>query len=195
MPDLPDVREPVRRVAVSGAVSVGKTTLVKGLTDHLRQRFSQLDVLVIGNVSRDLVARGRVRADKESASEHYCLYVGEYLRRLLAAKADLVIHDRTLLDTLCYVVANGNASAEFVEMLEQIVRLYVRDIELYFYLPIELPIREDGMRLVDLTYRETVDRLLRANLDALCVDYKTVTGSPDERLDTVARWLTQKLAL
>ena len=185
----------MKRVAVSGAVSVGKTTLVAALSDHLHRHFSRLEVVVIGNVSRGLVAQGRVLADRESSPEHYCLYVAEYVRRLLSARADLVIHDRTLLDTLCYVIANGNASAEFVEMLEQIVRFYVRDIDLYLYLPIELPIREDGMRSADPAYREAVDGLLRSHLDRLGIDYKTITGPPEKRLDTAARWLVQTLKL
>jgi thymidylate kinase len=177
------------RLAVSGSFSVGKTSVVQGVLAQMKEQCPALRAVLIGNVSRDLAGQGRVLADKESSPEHYCLYVAEYIKRLMAAKGDLIIHDRTVLDTLCYVVANDNASPEFVEMLEQIVHLYICDIDLYLYIPIEIPVHEDGVRVVDAVYRTRIDLLLRLYFEKYAVDYQMLSGSLDKRIARAANLL------
>jgi hypothetical protein len=51
-----------------------------------------------------------------------------------------------------------------------------------FFLPIEFPLKGDGIRNEDEAYRETVDRELRKLLDRAEISYETVRGSPEKRL-------------
>lgn len=176
---------PATRIAFSGTFSVGKSTLCAGLAECLRHRYPDQPVAVIGNISRDLVKAGRVNANKGSSVEHYCLYVAEYLRRLREIDPDtaVVLHDRTLLDVLGYVLANGNAPSEFVEMLTEVAHAYVKSVDLYFYVPIEIPIHADGLRVNDEAYRKLVDAHIRQLLARLPAEPIPVTGSVEERVD------------
>lgn len=157
------------------------------LADSLAAGSNAPRVSIVGNVSRDLFRTGAAKPDNESLPDHYPLYVCEYFRRLRVCNADLIIHDRTLVDVLAYVEINGNASLSFREMLEELVHVYIRGIDRYFYTPIQFPIVHDSVRSTDAGYQSEIDRKIIEILNCLAPQYVTLRGSPDERLRTAVQ--------
>lgn len=182
------------RIAVSGSFSVGKTTVIKGIEQYFAAGYRN-DIITIGNISRDLVNSGKVKHDKGSEFYHYFLYISEYAKRLVDAKAAIVLHDRTLLDSMAYMITNGNIPPEFLEMLENLVRWYVKDIDVYFYIPIEIAITEDGVRSYDEQYRIDVDRKILEYLTRFFVNYVTLSGTVNQRMLLVKNTLDKHVKL
>ena len=174
-------RYPIR-VAVSGSFSTGKSTFCALLAEELLRTHRMHQVSVIGNISRDLIRSGRVHYDRESSLEDYFIYITEYIHRLRSIKADIIIHDRTLMDTLAYVSANENVPPQFIEMLREIVAWYLDGIKFYFYLPIEFPIISDGIRNNDNNYHIAIDSEIRKNFREFYPQFIELRGSPSERL-------------
>lgn len=168
------------RIAFSGSHRVGKSTLCRLLAEQLRADGSQ--VTLIGNIARDLRRCG-IGVDFQSSADDYPLYVAEYVRRLLLADGDYIIHDRTLIDSMAYITVNSNAPPNFMLMMKQLVAWYVRDIDLYFYVPIEFDLIEDDIaRLGGEEHRKRIDLLIRSQLTELRADFSMLTGTVNDRL-------------
>jgi GTPase SAR1 family protein len=170
------------RLAFSGSHGVGKTTLVAWLSDYFQANGKS--VTVIGGISRALALRG-VNIDVHSRTEDHYFYVAEYARQLLDAGGEIVINDRTLLDAYAYMRENEAPSRGFAEMMQQLMRWYVRDVDFYFYVPVEFPLIGDGIRSTDVGYQAVVDRAIQSLLVELRVRFVLVGGSLDDRKRTV----------
>jgi thymidylate kinase len=176
--------------AISGSFGVGKSTITKAIYSHLKNEHPEKRVFMIGDISRDLVLSGRVLHDRRSTLEHYFLYVAEYVRRLIPLEYDILIQDRTLLDTLSYIVINGNAPPEFIEMMEVLVKWYIMGIDSYFYIPIEFSIVEDGIRTIDSKYQQDIDAQIKHYLHQFNVPYRVLSGNISYRLEQALRWIS-----
>lgn len=171
------------RIAISGSFGVGKTTLSKELFQSLKAKYPNKKIALIDSIDRDLIREKCVSYDKKSAPEDYFIYVAEYVKRLISIKYDILVQDRTLLDVLAYAIANKNISDNFLEMMYQLVEWYTKDVDFYFYIPIEFQIEDDGIRTTDLEYQKMIDRLVKYYLDYFRMPYKTLSGNVDERLE------------
>lgn len=172
------------RIALSGAHGVGKTTLCDQLTYAFSDAFPNATIVRVGNISRDLIAQKKVKPDVNSSLDDYYVYIAEYVKRLLNANGEYILHDRTLIDAMAYICYNKNYPEHFWEMLVEVTKLYTSQIDIYFYIPIEFPLVPDGVRRIDEQYQRAIDNLIVNSLESLGVPYIELRGDLNHRIES-----------
>ncbi len=173
------------RLAFTGSHSTGKTTLI----NTLMQARPDLRVVAIKNVTRKIIERGFPLA-KDATVDSFVNYINDQLREERLAELtgfDVLLSDRTILDAIGYSTVNKQLSGNkipdyFIQMLHEIWRLEAKFYNLYIYCPVEFPMVEDGVRIIDEEYRNAVGKQIKKLLDEYEVNYITVTGSKEFRL-------------
>ena len=101
------------------------------------------------------------------------------------------ISDRGLTDVLAYTCYNMKDKGEKGEkLMDELMERFVKFQEtnsdvVYFYVPIEFDVVWDGFRSMDEEFRKEIDKNIKDLLDVMGVDYITLTGSVEERLETM----------
>ena len=173
------------RIAFSGAQGVGKSTICEQLKNKLISIKPNKNIAVIGNISRYLIKQYKINTDVKSNNEDYYLYIAEYIKRLLNTEADIIINDRTLLDSMAHQLYNNNASSNYYAMLREIVRWYLRDIDYYFYIPIQFEMDDDGVRYVDNHHQKEIDKMIMKLLKEFNVEYVVLHGNIENRINII----------
>lgn len=168
------------RVAVSGAHGVGKTTFCNDLAAAFKGRSKSVEVLT--NVSRDLHAEG-VAINEGTEESEYPLFLEKHLTNLFEkGESEYIIHDRTMVDTVSYAIANGNLHQRWISFLLKATPHLLTGVDRYFYIPIEFEIEDDGLRATGKEYQISVDRAVVDILQKCRPDAITLTGSREERV-------------
>lgn len=179
------------RIAISGAQGVGKSTLCEYLTINLTTIYPTKTIETIGNISRDLAKRLGVSIDTKSTIEDYYLYNTEYIKRLINNNADIIIHDRTLLDSMAYQLYNNNAPSNYYTMLRELVRWYIIDISYYFYIPIQFEMEDDGIRHLDKQHQKEIAAIILSLLSDYKVKYSVIQGTIQNRINAIVEELDE----
>ena len=96
-----------------------------------------------------------------------------------------------LIDVMAYagwVLDNQPRTKEFylwdecVRLAERRLRTSYSDV---FYLPIEFPIVLDGLRPDDPAFQKDIDERILGLLRAHDIEYETITGGVDERIEKI----------
>lgn len=173
------------RIAITGAQGVGKSTVCELLKKKIELFWPNNKCSIIGNISRSLLKRKLVQSDTKSTIEDYYLYNTEYIKGLLNTDSDIIIHDRTLLDSLAYQLFNNNASPRYYSMIKEITKWYILGIDYYYVLPIEIPIEDDGVRNLSYEYQDNINRLMISLLHDYHIDWREVRGTVEERVNEI----------
>ena len=166
----------VLRIVVTGSHSVGKSSLVHDLHRALKQRGV-----------RSVIAEEPIRKLEEKLrgldrlSLYLCL-AGEHFARLETGDVDCCLYDRGLLDLLVYTRLEGPGNPHFEEMLTQVLKWYAVFIDLFFYLPIEIPLTQDRRRPVNENYRIRVDEAIQNVAAEAGIKLITIRGGRSERV-------------
>jgi len=171
------------RLSISGAHSVGKSTLAKTLIEHYSKKYI---VAEIREVARQLIQSG-FRMSQDITEYGIVNYINEYLRLERVLNGDFLISDRSLIDLLSYISVNSSTKvrSNFISLVEEIVYLETAKYDLFVYVPIEIPLEEDGVRPSDLIYREKIDHKIRELLDIYNTSWISVSGTNEERTKIV----------
>lgn len=173
------------RVSISGSHSVGKTTLAKPIVDYFSAKYT---VEEIKEVARYLIKKG-FKMSQDITEYGVVHYIHEYLRQERRFAGDILISDRSLIDLLAYISVNESRKIRttFLSLVEEIVYLESNFFDLYLYIPVEIPLAEDGVRPVDLRYRNLVDEKIQEILVTYDLPWIKVSGSIDERKNIVVK--------
>ena len=170
-----------RRIAIVGSFSTGKTTLAEALADRL-------NLPLLPEVAREVVELG-FKLDKDATPETEALiFLRQYNNELSTAE---FVGDRSLIDVMAYagwVLDNQERTKEFYlwdECVKLAERRLRRSYSHVFYLPIEFPIVLDGLRPDDPEFQQDIDRRVLSLLHANDIDYFTLKGSVEERLEQI----------
>jgi predicted ATPase len=177
----------MKTIVVTGTHAVGKTVLCNRLAEALS---NETDVKKIPEMARILIARGISLNDK--ASEFGIVsYIAEYLKYMRETKATVVISDRSVFDLFAYISVSRADSVrdEFFRLAEEVVFEEVRRVNAYIYVPIEFEMQLDEVRPADTEYQRTVDITVQSLLKSFGATVLTVSGTVEERVATVKRWL------
>ena len=173
----------MKRVALVGASSVGKTTVYELLKKELPEfDFKNESTRTVGGYGFPINEAGTSETQLAISSFH--------LEALLSPK-DIIL-DRCYLDLLVY---SGN-----MENLSDSAYTYILDTWLrvmnqythFIYFPIEFKSVDDGVRSIDEEWRAKIDNQFKSNLEAiknLGGDYLTVTGSPKQRVEQILNYI------
>ena len=169
----------MKRVAIVGSFSTGKTTLAEVAAD-------KLGLPLLPEVAREIAAQG-FKLDKDATVETETLiFMRQYYNEMVHPE---FIGDRSLLDVMAYagwVLDNQERRKEFalwdtcLDIAQHHLRSQYTDV---FYLPIEFDIVPDGLRPMDPEFQADIDKRIVGLLDRHAIDYRTLRGSVQERLE------------
>lgn len=171
------------RIGISGAQSVGKTTLLNAL----RSEKCFKDYTIRNEVTRSVKALG-ININESGSDISQQLIMKEHIYNLVMF--DNMITDRTALDGLVYTTwlyDSGKVSPEcFVEtqmIFEKTIKMY----DYVFYIAPEFPIEDDGVRSASKEWQNEIVTLFDAIIDTYKVPVINVSGSVRERVNTILK--------
>ena len=171
------------RIAIVGSFSTGKTTTAEILA-------RRLELPLLPEVAREVVELG-FKLDKDASPETETLiFLRQYNNELSTPQ---FVGDRSLIDVMAYagwVLDNQTRTKEFY-LWDECVKLAERRLRTsyshVFYLPIEFPIVLDGLRPDDPAFQKDIDDRIVGLLRANDLEYETVTGSIEERIERIEK--------
>ena len=174
-----------RKIAIVGSFSTGKTTTAEILA-------RRLDLPLLPEVAREVVELG-FKLDKDASPETETLiFMRQYNNEI---STEEFVGDRSMIDVMAYagwVLDNRERTKEFY-LWDECVRLAERALRTayshVFYLPIEFPIVLDGLRPDDPEFQKDIDHRIIGLLRSHDIEYETVTGSVDERIEKIEKVL------
>lgn len=169
----------MRRIVLSGASSVGKSTLL----DIIEKSQQLTDYVLIKEVVRSLVSKG-VRINKGADHRSQLIILEAHYKNTLSYSH--MITDRGAIDAFVYATwdyMNGNYTFNQHKEHETVFKSCL-PYHHYFYLPIEFPLTKDGVRDEDERYRQEIDKLFKFIYSKYQISYITLRGTPKERFNT-----------
>ena len=170
----------VKKVALVGASSTGKTTVY----ELLKNKLSEFEFI---NESTRTVAEYGFPINEKGTSKTQLAISSFHLEALLHP-GDLLL-DRCYMDLMVYsnfMPGIDCPSHSYIEdTWDRVKDVYTH----YIYFPIEFKSVDDGVRSVNEEWREKIDsefRLLLGEVDTPCL---TVTGSPMQRVEQILKFI------
>ena len=167
------------RCLLTGAQGTGKTTLMSLLPDALRK---------IQGVTRKCITENSLANNKDS-NDHSQKLIFDAYEDVLTRNCNY-ISERSLIDVCAFTEYQkrlGKCSPWLAENHIRRVHKFVcqNPDAMYFYLPVEFDIEDDGVRSTDKEYQKEIDSIIFEILNEMGCNYYTVTGLPHERADFV----------
>jgi nicotinamide riboside kinase len=169
----------IKRVALVGASSTGKTTVYELLKNRLT------DYKFI-NESTRTVKRYGFPINEEGTSETQLAISNFHLEALLSPSNLLL--DRGYIDLIVYT-RHMDVSPFTRNYIEDTFERVHKEYTHYIYFPIEFAAVDDGERSVNEEWRKTIDEEFRNILGDLDQPYLTVTGSPLQRVEQILNFI------
>ncbi len=174
------------RIAIVGSFSTGKTTLAEAGA-------KRLDLPLLPEAAREVAALG-FKLDKDATPETEALiFLKQYYNEMTHPD---FIGDRSLVDVMTYAgwVLDNQEWRKEMALWEQclaIAKHHLRSQYSHvFYLPIEFPIVPDGLRPMDPDFQREIDERMVRILHDNAIDYQTLRGSVEERLDALEKQIS-----
>lgn len=155
-----------------GAHGTGKTTICRGIAQELGWNF-------IPDIVADAFRlKFTINEDTPPESQFWILSKQLELERNTPSPW---IMEKSLWDNIVY----GSFSIkdkEVLSVIQKIVDVNAK-YDLVFYLPIEFPIPDDGLRSLNTDFQRFVDKQLRVYLSKHKIKYHELTGDIASRID------------
>ena len=169
----------VKRVALVGASSTGKTTVY----ELLKGKLPKYEFI---NESTRSVKRYGFPINEEGTSETQLAISSFHLEALL--NPTNLILDRGYIDLVAYS-RHMDISPITLNYIEDTFERIHKEYTHYVYFPIEFSAVDDGERSVNEEWRKTIDQEFQNILGDLDQPYLTVTGSPLQRVEQILNFI------
>ena len=170
----------IKRVALVGASSTGKTTVYELLKNKLpKYEFINESTRTIGTYGFPINEAGTSETQLAISSFH--------LEALL--KPGNMVLDRCYMDLLVYCNFMDKISKEAHNYIEDTWNRVKNEYTHYIYFPIEFESVDDGVRSVNEDWRLKIDKEFQLLLDGVRKPYLTVTGSPLQRVNQILEFI------
>jgi nicotinamide riboside kinase len=170
----------VKRIALVGASSTGKTTvyeLIKG----------KLPKFEFINESTRSVAKYGFPINEAGTSETQLAISSFHLEALL--RPGNMLLDRCYMDLVVYSNFMDNISKESHDYIDDTWNRVKGEYTHYIYFPIEFDSVDDGVRSVNEDWRVKIDKEFQLLLEGVRKPYLTVTGSPLQRVEQILNFI------
>ena len=170
----------IKRIALVGASSTGKTTVYELLKNKLpKYEFVNESTRAIGSYGFPINEKGTEATQLAISCFHLEALLQPYNQVL----------DRCYMDVLVY--------SKFMNKITPMTYLYIEDTwnrikneyTHYIYFPIEFDSVDDGVRSVNEKWRKQVDDEFRVVLEGVRQPYLTITGSPMQRVEQILNFI------
>jgi adenylate kinase family enzyme len=146
------------KVALIGSHGVGKTTLSFELAARLKRR--NLDVDVVREVARRCPLP--INLETTLSAQQWILHTQIVEEIEAAARHDIVVCDRSVLDNYCYLVHAAGSDAA----LDRLVDRWLPTYDLLVHVPVRGTPTYDGVRAIDPAFQEQIELLLEGMIAA-----------------------------
>lgn len=166
---------------LTGTAGTGKSTLLHHFDNKMN---------VITEVVRNLAKTDHIKVNEDGDYDGQNKIFNTYYD--IFEKTDGPwISDRGLTDVIaytCYNVKNkGREGENFLQdQLDKFIKFQTENKDVvYFYVPIEFAVVDDGFRSLNEDFRKEIDKNIKDLLDVMNVDYIELRGSVEERLEVM----------
>ena len=169
------------KIGLCGTMSVGKTTLVKALSEQVEQ-FKGYTFTT--ERSKYLNSLG-IPLNHETTIEGQTVFLAERVTELMQ---DRLITDRTILDVMAFTncakkvsYIDGDAFAEYASR-------FIRQYDYIFYIsPDGMEIEDNGVRETDVEYRKEIDSEIKKLLFKYRPMHYELKGTTEERINQMMK--------
>lgn len=165
------------KISISAAQGTGKTTLMNVLKENSILK----NYTFITEIVRSLIHQG-VKINKGADHNSQCRILEEHYKNLL--RYDNFITDRSAIDAFVYATwdyLNGNYTYEQHKVHEQMFLDCVKNYDMFFYIPVEFDLVEDGVRDADKQYQKEIAELYIKTFKKYNIKFVSLRGSVKKR--------------
>jgi len=180
------------KISIIGTHSSGKTTLAEAISEEFDIEYKR------GDKTKDIFSKlGFNKEINELNNEEQWVLQQNILESLdsLQSQDSSYVTDGSSLTCIPYglLFSNGGLKDQkgFTEFVKK-ARESARQTDLFIYLPPEIGLEDDGFRPKDNKVRMDIDNFIYGLLKEGDYNFKTVTGTVEQRLNTVAKLLKRR---
>ena len=169
----------IKRIALVGASSTGKTTVYELLKNKLpKYEFVNESTRTVGSYGFPI---------NEAGTSETQLAISSFHLEALLKPYNLVL-DRCFMDVVVYSKYMDIDKSTF-NYIEDTWNRIKNEYTHYVYFPIEFDSVDDGVRSINEDWRKEVDQEFQAVLEGVRQPYLTVTGSPMQRVEQIMEFI------
>jgi len=178
-------RKGIMRIGITGAQSVGKTTLLNALRSEKLFK----DYVICDEVTRRVMSYG-LPINEDGTDMTQRLIMNEHIVNVFMNGNMLT--DRTALDGLVYSVYLNNKnkiSSSTLKYAKDIFKKVWNSYDYVFYIEPEFEIVDDGVRSIDKQFRDEIAELFETTIEKEKLSMHRVKGSVRDRVNTIIDFL------
>lgn len=170
----------IKRIALVGASSTGKTTVYELLKNKLpKYEFVNESTRTVGSYGFPINEKGTDATQLAISCFHLEALLQPYNQVL----------DRCFMDVVVYTRFMDNVSEETWKYIDATWNRIKHEYTHYIYFPIEFDSVDDGVRSVNEKWRKDIDAEFKDVLEGVHQPYLTITGSPMQRVEQILKFI------
>lgn len=176
------------RIAISGAQSTGKSTLLAALRAHPKFKDFVVRDETTRNVLRGVLGVEKMEINENGTDDTQRLIIAQHLANSINAHGPNVLYDRCALDGVVYthyLYMHNKVSKQTFRIAQSIFENVRYDI--WFYIPPEFEPIRDGERSVNTEFRDDIVKLFDEYIASYGIPTVNLSGTVEERVAQVIR--------
>jgi nicotinamide riboside kinase len=178
-------RKGIMRIGITGAQSVGKTTLLNALRSEKLFK----DYVICDEVTRRVKSYG-LPINEEGNDNTQRLIMNEHIVNVFMNGNMLT--DRTALDGLVYstyLYKNNKINTSTMTYIKEVFNKVWYSYDYVFYIEPEFEIIDDGVRSINKQFRDEIAELFETTIEKKELSMHRVKGSVRNRVSTIIEYL------
>ena len=169
------------KIGITGAQSVGKTTLLNALRSEKLFK----DYAICDEVTRRVKSYG-LPINEDGNDSTQLLIMNEHIYNVFMY--DNMLTDRTVLDGFVYstyLFKHGRISDKTMGKVRDVFNRVWDQYDQVFYIEPEFEIVDDGTRSIDIAFRDEIAELFETTIEKRKLSMLSVKGSVRNRVNTI----------